>query len=92
MKKTFNAICHLWQKLFGLKKSLSSTELKYPQDYEIHEVQHQGNISWMKATIYIRRSLAGESVAIKKINDQFYEVYYGNKRLETLDRFRRCTI
>ena len=46
-----------------------------------------GNIRWKGATIYLRGGLAGEHVGIRKRDEQFYEVYYGRKLIDVLDRF-----
>ncbi len=61
---------------------------QYPDNFKTLKVDRSGRIKWINKKIYIKSSLAGEYVGIRQIDDQFYEIFFGNKLIDTIDRFR----
>lgn len=61
------------------------TEVEYARDFIVRQVRQQGRIKWNGGLIYVSKTLIGEPIGLKPIEDYVWEVYYSFYRLGVLD-------
>lgn len=57
----------------------------YPQSYALRRVRHNGEIKWRGRKIYLSQALPRQTVALKRIDEQHLELYFGPLCLAVLD-------
>jgi transposase InsO family protein len=62
-------------------------EIVYPDYMKIRKVHHQGDLRWRGRQIYLSHSFAREYVGLNQIDDRFYDIYFDNIKLATLDDY-----
>jgi hypothetical protein len=60
-------------------------QITYPTDMQVRRVRHHGDISWKHRDINLGQTLAGETVGLRQIDDDLYDIYFGPIRLAQLD-------
>ena len=67
-------------------------EMTYPDDMEVRKVKQHGDISWKGHHIYLSGTLARESVGLKQITEQHWDIYFGPIRLAQMDTYNQRMI
>jgi transposase InsO family protein len=67
-------------------------EMTYPGDMQVRSVKGQGDISWKGHHVYLTKTLAGQLVGLRQINDDLWDIYFGPIRLAQLDTVRKRLI
>jgi transposase InsO family protein len=60
-------------------------DILYPESYIVRQVRIGGPIRWKGNLIYVSKSLTGEPVGIKQVDDTLWEVYYSFLPIGILD-------
>ncbi len=71
---------------------LLAPEMTYPYDMQTRRVKGQGDISWKSRHVYLSKTLAGETVGLRQIADDRWDIYFGHIRLAQLDSKHRQLI
>jgi transposase InsO family protein len=60
-------------------------EMVYSDDMTVRKVKHQGDISWKGHHIYLSETLKGQSVGLRQVTEQLWNIYFGPIKLAQLD-------
>jgi putative transposase len=63
-------------------------EIAYPDQMIVRKVRPCGSIRWQGRELFITGVLTGEPVAFERIDDRFFQVYYGPIKLAIYDEKR----
>jgi len=61
-------------------------EICYPDDFDVRKVRYRGWVRCHGPDVYASRQLVGEYVGLKRINDDLYQIYFGQLPLGIVDR------
>jgi hypothetical protein len=61
------------------------TNVEYSHDFTVRQVRIGGPIKWKGELIYVSKTLTGEPVGLRQIDDSLWEVYYSFVPIGTLD-------
>lgn len=61
------------------------SEITYPDDYIVRQVRTGGSIKWKGQLLYVSKTLTGEPVGLKQLNDQLWQVYFSMVPIGLLD-------
>lgn len=74
------------------KYPLVLPDMQYPDDMMPRTVYHQGDIKWKSTSIYLTKVLAGQTVAMRQVEHQLWDIFFGHIRLAQLDTLNRKLI
>jgi len=60
-------------------------EIPYPDDMVLRTVHPQGDLRWKIHQIYLSKTLAGEVVGCRQVDDKIWDIYFAHIRLAQLD-------
>lgn len=60
-------------------------EMTYPDDMLIRRVHHQGDIKWKGKHLYLTEVLARQTVGLRQVTENRWDIYFGPLRLAQLD-------
>jgi putative transposase len=63
-------------------------ELVYPDDFILRKVRHEGHIRWQGHEVFVSKTLVGEPVALKSLDHDRWELYFGPLVLGIVDARR----
>ena len=63
-------------------------KIEYPDYMKIRKIHHQGDLRWRGRQIYFSKTLAREDVGLKQVDERFYDIYFDNIKLATLDDYK----
>ncbi len=58
---------------------------QYPAHFQTRRVNDSGDISWHKDRVFISQVFRGQDIALEKVQDAFYRVYYCSLEIGALD-------
>ena len=66
-------------------------EPEYPSGFDVRSVNHKGALKWKGRMLYVAETLSGERVALERVGDEEWKVYFANVLLGVIEdtRFRR---
>jgi hypothetical protein len=67
-------------------------KITYGDEFEVRTVRKEGDIKWQGANIFIRELLRHESVGLRQMEDDLFEVYFGTTLLGEIDCYRKTFI
>lgn len=67
-------------------------EVEYGQAFTVRRVKHNGDIKWKGKERYVSGSLAGESVGLKQIDNEVWQIYFSFHPLGILNERREKII
>jgi hypothetical protein len=67
-------------------------KIKYGDEFEVRKVRKEGDIKWQGANIFISELLRHESVGLREIEDDLFEVYFGATLLGEIHCYRKTFI
>ena len=67
-------------------------KIKYGDEFEVRTVRKEGDIKWQGANIFISELLRHESVGLRELEDDLFEVYFGVTLLGEIDCYRKTFI
>ena len=60
-------------------------EISYPDEYVVRQVRIGGPIKWKGELLYVSKTLTGEPVGLKQLDEQLWQVYFSTIPIGLLD-------
>jgi len=67
-------------------------KIAYGDEFEIRTVRKEGDTKWQGANIFISELLRHKSVGLRQMEDNLFEVYFGDTLLGEIDGYRKTFI
>jgi hypothetical protein len=88
---------HLKRLILYTSRALGRTrsflpKITYGDEFEVRTVRKEGDIKWQGANIFISELLRHESVGLRQMEDDLFEVYFGATLLGEIDGYRKTFI